>query len=51
MLTAIGRKQTGGRRIFYCSGEVFDADRALVAVGQGTFRYRSGSESETGVPR
>jgi len=51
VLQAVGRKQTGGRRIFYCSGEVFDADDALVAVGQGTFRYRSGSESETGVPR
>lgn len=51
LLTAIGRKQTGGQRIFYCSGEVFDADGALVAVGQGTFRYRSGSETETGVPR
>jgi len=25
VLKAIGRKQTGGRRIFYCSGEVFDA--------------------------
>ena len=51
VLKAVGRKQTGGRRIFYCSGEVFDADDALVAVGQGTFRYRSGSEIETGVPR
>ena len=51
VLKAIGRKQTGGRRIFYCSGEIFDGNGALVAVGQGTFRYRSGSESETGVPR
>lgn len=51
LLRAVGRKQTGGRRIFYCSGEVFGADGALVAVGQGTFRYRSGSETETGVPR
>jgi uncharacterized protein (TIGR00369 family) len=51
VLKAVGRKQTGGRRIFYCAGEVFDADGALVAMGQGTFRYRSGSESETGVPR
>jgi uncharacterized protein (TIGR00369 family) len=51
VLKAIGRKQSGGSRIFYCSGEIFDEGGALVAVGQGTFRYRTGSETETGVPR
>ena len=51
VLTAIGRKQTGGSRIFYCSGEVLDKDGMLLAVGQGTFRYRSGSESAEGVPQ
>jgi len=51
VLKVVGRKQSGGSRIFYCAGEVFDADGLLAAVGQGTFRYRSGSESEEGVPR
>lgn len=46
MLTAVGRKQSGGRRIFFCSGDVADDAGVLVAVGQGTFRYRSGSESD-----
>jgi uncharacterized protein (TIGR00369 family) len=51
VLKAVGRKQSGGSRIYYSIGEVFDGDGLLVAVGQGTFRYRTGSESETGVPR
>lgn len=51
VIKAVGRKQTGGSRIFYCSGEVLDKDGMLLAIGQGTFRYRSGSESAEGVPQ
>lgn len=45
-LTAIGRVRGGGRKTFMSSGEVFDADGNLIAFGEGTFRLRSGSESE-----
>ncbi len=48
-LRAVGRKVAGGRRIYTGVAEVFNDAGELVATGQGTFRYRSGSESETGV--
>ena len=38
LLTAQGRYLAGGRRIFTASAEIRDADGAIVAVGQGTFR-------------
>lgn len=41
MLIAEGQYRAGGKRIFSASAEVRDADGAIVAVGQGTFR-RSG---------
>lgn len=39
-LTAIGRLRFGGSRIFFCEAEVRDGADLLVAIGQGTFRYR-----------
>lgn len=41
-LRAIGTVRGGGRRIFFASAEVFDGEGELVALGECTFRYRSG---------
>jgi uncharacterized protein (TIGR00369 family) len=41
---AVGRKVGGGRKIYACTAEVFGPDGAVIAVGQGSFRYRPGSE-------
>ncbi len=49
-LRAIGRKKGGGSRIVFCASEVFDESGTLIAMGEGTFRYRTGSESPEGVP-
>ncbi len=45
-----GRKRAGGSRIFNSTGEVHDENGNLLALGEGTFRIRSGSESPDGVP-
>lgn len=50
ILRAVGRKKAGGSRIVFCSSEIFDANGKLIAMGEGTFRYRTGSESPEGVP-
>lgn len=50
VIRATGRKRAGGRRIFNSTGEVHDANGNLLAMGEGTFRTRSGSESPEGVP-
>lgn len=50
ILRAIGRKKAGGSRIVFCSAEVLDETGTLIAMGEGTFRYRGGSESPEGVP-
>ncbi|PWV57759.1 uncharacterized protein (TIGR00369 family) [Plasticicumulans acidivorans] len=47
-IRAVGRKRAGGRRIFAASCEVFDAGGQLLAFGEGTLRYRSGSEEAAG---
>ena len=49
-IRAVGTKRGGGTRIFACSADVLDADGRLVAVGQGSFRYHTGSERPEGVP-
>jgi len=49
VLRAVGWVVGGGRRIFFARGEVFDGAGRLLAFGEGTFRLRSGSESEEGV--
>ncbi|WP_232314856.1 PaaI family thioesterase [Oceanibaculum pacificum] len=50
-LRAVARVRGGGRKIFFCAGEVFGPDGTLIAAGEGTFRYRSGSEDAAGSPR
>lgn len=45
-----GRKRAGGTRIFNSSGEVHDDQGNLLAIAEGTFRIRSGSEAPEGVP-
>lgn len=44
VIRAIGVKRAGGRRIFNSSGEIRDQQGQLLAMGEGTFRLRSGSE-------
>lgn len=45
-----GRKRAGGTRIFNSTGEVHDDQGNLLAIAEGTFRIRSGSEKPEGVP-
>ena len=45
------RKGPGGTRIFTCTGEVLGPQGEVLAMAQGVFRYRSGSERPEGVPR
>jgi uncharacterized protein (TIGR00369 family) len=49
-IRAVGRKRGGGRRVVFCSAEVLDSEGQLLAMGEGTFRYQSGSEVPEGVP-
>ncbi len=49
LIRAIARKRAGGTKIVICSAEVLDSHGNLIAMGEGTFRYRSGSESLEGV--
>ena len=48
-LRAIGRRKAGGSKIVFCSAEVLDDQGRLIAMGEGSFRYRGGSESPDGV--
>ncbi|KIL99043.1 hypothetical protein CCC_02493 [Paramagnetospirillum magnetotacticum MS-1] len=48
-LRAIAHKKAGGSRIVFCASEVFDENGKLIAMGEGTFRYRTGSETPHGV--
>ncbi len=41
VIRATGRVLAGGEKIYTSGGEVRDANGILLAVGQGTFRYRS----------
>ena len=50
VLTAKARVRGGGKRLFVASAEVLDANGTLLAVGEGVYRYRSGSENPSGVP-
>ncbi|MCR6631466.1 MAG: PaaI family thioesterase [Magnetospirillum sp.] len=50
VIVARARKRAGGSKVVFCAAEVTDADGKLLAMGEGTFRYRSGSESPEGVP-
>lgn len=48
-IRAIATRRAGGRRIFNASVEILDDDDRLLAMGEGTFRLRSGSEDPRGV--
>ncbi|CAA7618748.1 PaaI family thioesterase [Magnetospirillum sp. SS-4] len=50
LIRAIGRRKAGGSRIVFCTAEVLDEAGVLIAMGEGSFRYRTGSESPEGVP-
>ena len=50
VLTARARVRGGGKRLFMASAEVHDSAGALLAVGEGVYRYRTGSENPRGVP-
>lgn len=49
-LRSVARLKGGGTKVVFCSAEVLDQDGRLVAMGEGTFRYRSGSEQPEDVP-
>lgn len=44
-LTTTGRRVGGGRGIFFAVAEIRDAEGALIARGDGVFRYRNSSNS------
>ncbi|RAU21582.1 PaaI family thioesterase [Paramagnetospirillum kuznetsovii] len=50
IIRAVGRMRAGGSRIVFCSAEVLDEDGKLIAMGEGSFRYRTGSKALEGVP-
>lgn len=43
-IRAVGRVKGGGRKIIFCAAEVHDETGNLIGLGEGTFRYRTGSE-------
>lgn len=49
-IRAVARRRAGGRRIFNSSVDILAEDERLLAMGEGTFRFRSGSEVPEGVP-
>lgn len=50
VIRVTGRKRAGGTRIFNSTGEVHDDQGNLLAIAEGTFRIRSGSDKPEGVP-
>jgi uncharacterized protein (TIGR00369 family) len=50
VLTARARVRGGGKRLFVSSVEVHDGGGTLVALGEGVYRYKAGSENPEGVP-
>ncbi len=50
LVRAAGRKRAGGRKIFVATAEITDTSGAIIALGEGTYRYRSGSENPAGEP-
>ncbi|MBZ0216267.1 MAG: PaaI family thioesterase [Fimbriimonadaceae bacterium] len=50
VIRAIGRLRGGGRRIVMCAGEIRNGDGDVLAIGEGVYRYRSGSDDPDGVP-
>lgn len=50
VLRATGKLRGGGQKTYMTSGEIVDEKGNLVAMGEGSFRRRSGSESAEGFP-
>lgn len=50
VLRATGTLRGGGQKTYMTSGEIVDETGSLVAMGEGAFRRRSGSESAQGSP-
>ncbi|WP_028241349.1 PaaI family thioesterase [Stutzerimonas azotifigens] len=50
VIRATGTRRAGGSRIFNSTGEIRDQHGNLLALGEGTFRLRTGSEHPQGVP-
>jgi uncharacterized protein (TIGR00369 family) len=50
IIRAEGRKRTRGRKIYVASAEVFNCADEIIAIGEATYRYRSGSEDSSGQP-
>ena len=48
-IRVVARKRAGGRKIFFAGVEVFDDRDTLIALGEVTCRYRSGSEAPEGM--
>lgn len=49
-ITAKGRLVGGGRSIFFAEADIRDQAGNLLAVGNGTYKFRRGSENPEGVP-
>lgn len=49
-IRVVATRKGGGRKIFFIQADVFDDEDNLLATAQGTYRYRSGSESPEGTP-
>lgn len=49
-ILARARQTGGGRTIYFAAGEVVAEDGRLIGRGDGTFRYKRGSESLEGTP-
>ncbi len=48
-IKAHARARGGGTRLFISTVEVVDGDGKLIALGEGVYRYRAGSETAEGV--
>ncbi len=49
-IVCTGRQTGGGRTVFFAAAEVLGPDGRLIARGDGTFRYRRGSDRLEGTP-
>jgi len=49
-LRAVAKIRPGGLKIFFGAAELFDEAGHLVAAGEGTYKYRRGSEFPDGRP-
>jgi uncharacterized protein (TIGR00369 family) len=47
----VATKIGGGRKIYFCRGDMFNADGDLIASAEGVYRFRAGSEDPKGIPR